>query len=151
LIVMTRAGVSLAVLTGLAVAGCVHTDFTRTAAVALPPRSPDCHLEIVFDGPPRRPYVVLGQVWTDSSSPQVLYGRFDTNAAPVQRIIQQACVAGAHGLMSVTVQTHRPWGGKGWKRTQAAAVAFAYVDGSGRVLPPPSGPRVEIPISAFGP
>jgi len=148
---MTRAGLPLAVLTGLAAAGCVHTDFTKTAAVASPPRSPDCHLEIALDGPPRRPYVVLGQVWTDSSSPQVFYGRFDTNAAPVQRLIQQACVAGAHGLMSVTVHTDRPWGGKGWKSTRAAAVAFAYVDASGHILPPPSGPRVEIPVSAFGP
>jgi hypothetical protein len=119
--------------------------------MALPARAPDCHLEIVFNGPPRRPYVVVGQLWTDASSPQVFYGRLDTNnAAPVQRLIQQACVAGAHGLMSVTVQTHRPWG-KGWKSTQAVALAFAYVDASGRVLPPPSGPQVEIPVSAFGP
>jgi hypothetical protein len=65
-------------------------------------------------------------------------------------MIQQACVAGAHGLMYVTVETQRPWGAKGWKSTQAAAVAFAYVDASGRVLPPPSGPRVEIPLRAFG-
>jgi hypothetical protein len=119
--------------------------------MALPPRSPDCHLEMMFNGPPRRPYVVLGQVWTESSSPQVLYGRAGTDvAAPVQRMIQQACAAGAHGLMSVTVQTHRPWGGKGWERTQAAALAFAYVDAFGRALPPPVGPRIEIPLSAFG-
>jgi hypothetical protein len=43
-IVMTRAGFPLAVLTSLAVAGCVHTDFTRTGAMALPARAPDCHL-----------------------------------------------------------------------------------------------------------
>ena len=150
LIVMRIAGLTVAVLTGLAVAGCVHTDFTRTA-MALPPRSPECHLEMVFNGPPTRPYVVLGQVSTESFSPQVLYGRGGTDATPVQRMIEQACVAGAHGLMSVTMQTQRPWGGKGWKRTQAAALAFAYVDASGRVLPPPSGPRIEIPLSASGP
>ncbi len=153
---MARAGLALAVLTGLAVAGCIHTnftrtDFTRTAAVVPPSRSPDCHLEIAFSGPPRRPYVVLGQVWTDSSAPQILYGRFDTNAAPIQRLIQRACVAGAHGLMSVVVETHGPWLPKGWKSTRAAAVAFVYVDASGRLLPAPSGPQVEIPVSDFGP
>lgn len=149
-LVMTTSGLALAVVTGLAVAGCVHAGFTKTTAMGVPARSPDCHLEIMFNGPPMRPYVVLGPVWTDSSSPQVFYGRLDNNAAPVQRLIRQACLAGAHGLMSVTVGAYRSWSGRSWKRTIAAAVAFVYVDASGRALPPPSGPRVDIPLSAFG-
>jgi hypothetical protein len=92
---------------------------------------------------------VLGPVQTASSSPQVFYGLGDSNAEPIQRMIDQACVAGAHGLMSVNVETYRP-PVKGWKSTKASAVAFVYVDASGRVLPPPKGPRVEIPLSAFG-
>ena len=139
----------MAALTGLAVAGCVHTDLTKTTGMVIPARSSDCHLEIVFNGPPKRPYVVVAPVWTASSSPQVLYGLRDNNAYPIQQMIDQACVAGAHGLMSVVVETYRP-PGKGWRSTKASAVAFVYVDGSGRVLPPPHGPRVEIPLSAFG-
>jgi hypothetical protein len=139
----------LSAVTGLAVAGCVHTGVKNTTGMVLPARSSDCHLEIVFNGPPKRPYVVLGPVWTASSSPQVLYGFRDSNADPIQRMIDQACVAGAHGLMSAAVATDRPLG-KGWRSTNASAVAFVYVDASGRVLPAPHGPRVEIPLSAFG-
>jgi hypothetical protein len=47
------------------------------------------------------------------------------------------------------LETYRP-PEKGWRSTKASAVAFVYVDASGRVLPPPHGPRVEIPLSAFG-
>lgn len=135
-------------MTGLAVAGCLHTDFTNKTDMVLAARPSDCHVEIVFDGPPKRPYVVLGPVWTSSSSPQLLYGLRDSDAEPIQRLIDQACLAGAHGLMSVAVHTDRPIG-KGWRHTNASAVAFVYVDPSGRVLPPPDGPRVAIPLSAF--
>jgi hypothetical protein len=55
------------------------------------------------------------------------------NAYPIQRMIDQACVVGAHGLTSVVVETYRP-PEKGWRSTKASAVAFVYVDPSGRVL-----------------
>lgn len=131
------------VLMGCAAGGCAHTGFVKTTDAVVPARSPGCHLDMVFQGLPPYRYAVLGEVSTYSTAPGGLFGLGENEVAAIRRMQEEACVAGAHGLMSVVATSHRPWPRKGMWSTTGAAMAFIYVDAFGRPLPPP-GPRVLI-------
>ncbi len=141
---LPRHALASVLLAAASAAGCVHTRFTRTTGLVVPARAPGCHLDMTFRGPPPRPYVVLGQVATDSTTRSLLV--IDENeVAAVRRLMEQACAVGAHGLMDVATDSQHVWTGKGyWNTTIGAAVAFVYVDASGRPLPPPPDPRAVI-------
>jgi hypothetical protein len=112
-------------------------------------RPPDCYLDVVFQGEPTRPYVALGAVATDSTGPQ-LFTIGENNVVAVRRVVEQACALGAHGLMNLAANTQYVPVGKGnWKSTTASAVAFVYVDASGRPLPPPDGPSAAVQPGAY--
>lgn len=134
---------------GFAAAGCVHTGFTPTTGLALPARPPNCYLDMIFQGRPAYPYVVLGQVTTDSTAPG-LFALGESNDVAIQRMKEQACAVGAHGMMNVGANSQGVWTGDGYsKSTSGGAVAFIYVDPSGQPLAPPNGPRVIIQPGAY--
>jgi hypothetical protein len=129
--------------------GCVHTGFTPTTGMNLPPRAQNCYLDMIFQGPPPYPYVVIGQVSTDSTAPG-LFALGENNDVAVQRMKEQACLVGAHGLMQVGASSQGVWTGNGYsKSTSGGAVAFVYVDPSGRPLQAPNAPRVVIQQGAY--
>ncbi len=134
---MTRARLLATLVMGCATAGCVvHTGFTKATSTAVPSRSPDCRLEVRFQGTPRDRYAVLGLVTTDGLAPG-LFALGQSDVASVRRMSQEACEVGADGLMNVAVTTRFIWTGRGyWKHTTGEALAFIYVDASGRPLPP---------------
>src|SRR5215831_9396573 len=132
-----RAVVLASVVLGWAAAGCVQTTFTRMTALEVPARPADCHLDVVWERPPPYRYVELGLVTTDTTSPH-LFAAGENEIVSMRRVMEQACTAGAHGLMNVTAQTRLVPVGKGtWKEITGSAVAFVYVDASGRPLSPP--------------
>jgi len=134
---MRKTALLAAMALGVAAAGCVHSSVTRTATVAVPARAADCHLDVLFQGPPSRPYVVLGQVTTDSELP-ALFALGENDIITIRRLEEQACAAGAHGLMSVITSSDLLWAGRGqWRSTMGGALTFVYVDGAGRPLPAP--------------
>ncbi|HXT95392.1 MAG TPA: hypothetical protein VN853_03780 [Polyangia bacterium] len=134
---------------GFATAGCVHTGFTPTTGLALPARPPNCYLDLIFQGRPAYPYVVLGQVTTDSTAPG-LFALGESNDVAIQRMKEEACAVGAHGMMNVGANSQGVWDGNGYsKSTSGGAVAFIYVDPSGQPLAPPNGPRVIIQPGAY--
>ena len=54
-------------------------------------------------------------------------------------------IRAAHGLLEVGSASNGVWTSDGYsKSTTGGAVAFVYVDPSGRPLAPPTGPRVMI-------
>jgi hypothetical protein len=126
------------IVLGCAAAGCVHTGFAGTTAVVVPARSPDCHLDVFFEGAPPAPYAVLGGVATVSTKPR-LFAIGESSVVAVRRLMEQACAVGAHGLMNVAAQSELVRVRKGYRQsTTGSAVAFVYVDPSGRPLPPPA-------------
>lgn len=134
---------------GFAAAGCVHTGFTPTTGLALPARPPDCYLDMIFQGRPAYPYIVLGQINTDSTAPG-LFALGESNDVAIQRMKEEACAVGAHGMMNVGANSQGVWTGNGYsKSTSGGAVAFVYVDPAGRPLPPPNAPRVIIQPGAY--
>jgi hypothetical protein len=144
---MTRALLLVsAVATGL---GCVHTGFTPTTGMNLPPRPENCYLDMIFQGPPPYPHVIIGQISTDSTAPG-LFAIGENNDVAVQRMKQQACLVGAHGLMKVDASSQGSWTNNGYsKSTSGGSIAFVYVDQYGRPLPPPNAPRVIIQQGAY--
>ncbi len=129
--------------------GCIHTGFTPTTGVAFPPRAEDCYLDMIFQGQPPYPYVVIGQISTDSTAPD-LFALGESNDVAVRRMKEQACLVGAHGLMQVGANSQGSWTSNGYsKSTSGGAVAFVYVDPTGRPLPPPYAPRVLIQPGAL--
>jgi hypothetical protein len=138
-----------AALASCALAGCVHTGFTPTTGLYLPPRADNCYLDMIFQGPPPYPYVVIGQVQTDSTAPG-LFALGESNDVAVQRMKGEACRRGAHGLLQVAANSQGVWTGNGYsKSTSGGAVAFVYVDPVGRPLPPPNAPRIVIQQGAY--
>jgi hypothetical protein len=122
---------------GSAAGGCVHTGFASSTAVVVPARSPDCHLDVFFQGPPPYPYAVLGAVATVSTKPR-LFAIGENTGVAVRRMMEQACAVGAHGLMNVAANSELIRVRKGYRwNTTGSAVAFVYVDPSGRPLAPP--------------
>lgn len=137
------------VLLGLAVSACVHTGFTPTTGLYLPPRGEGCFLDMIFQGPPPYPYVIIGQVQTDSTSPG-LFALGESNEKAVERMKEEACRRGAHGLMQMGANSQGVWTGNGYsKSTSGNAVAFVYVDPAGRPLAPPGAPRIVIQPGAY--
>jgi hypothetical protein len=129
--------------------GCIHNGFTPTTGLSLPPRPENCYLDMIFQGMPPYPYVVIGQVSTDSTAPG-LFALGESNDVAIQRMKEQACLAGAHGLMQVGANSQGTWTGNGYsKSTSGGAVAFIYVDPAGRPLPPPNAPRLVIQPGAY--
>jgi len=134
---------------GFAAAGCVHTGFTPTTGLALAARPSNCYLDMIFQGRPAYPYIVLGQINTDSTAPG-LFALGESNDVAIQRMKEQACAVGAHGLMNVGANSQGTWTGNGYsKSTSGGSVAFVYVDPAGRPLPPPNAPRVIIQPGAY--
>ena len=129
--------------------GCVHTAFTPTTRLALAARPPDCYLDVIVEGRPPFPYVVLGQISTDSTAPG-LFALGESNDVAIRRMKEQACAVGAHGLLNVGANSQGVWTGNGYsKSTTGGAVAFIYVDPAGRPLPPPNAPRTIIQQGAY--
>jgi hypothetical protein len=90
------------------------------------------------EGPPPSPYAVVGAVATVSTKPRLFAIGENTDVA-VRRIMEQACAIGAHGLMNVVATSELVRVRKGYRwSTTGSAVAFIYVDPSGRPLPPPA-------------
>lgn len=134
------------VTSGLA---CVHTGFTPTTGIQLQPRAQNCYLDMIFQGPPPYAYVILGQVSTDSTAPG-LFALGESNDTAVERMKEEACRVGAHGLMQVGANSQGTWNNQGYsKSTSGGATAFIYVDPSGRPLPPPNAPRLVIQQGAY--
>ena len=134
-----RTGRSLATMViGCVAAGSVHTGFAGTTRMMVPVRSPDCHLDMCFQAPPPRPYLVLGAVATVSTKPR-LFAVGENADVAIRRMMERACLVGAHGLMNVAANSELIRVRKGHrKRTMGSALAFIYVDASGRPLPPPA-------------
>lgn len=125
-------------------AGCVHSGFQATTTMALAPRPEGCYLDVILDGVPPFAYVVIGRVTTDSTAPG-LWGLSENSQVAMERMQEEACRAGAHGILQPNAQSQGSWTKDGYSRsTTGAAVAFVYVDPSGRPLPPPRGPHVII-------
>ena len=104
----------------------------------VPARSQDCHLDMFFPGPPPRPYLVLGAVATVSTKPR-LFAMGENTGVAIRRMMEQACMAGADGLMNVAANSELIRVRKGHrKRTTGSAMAFIYVDVSGQPLTPPA-------------
>lgn len=60
------------------------------------------------------------------------------------------CLVGAHGLMQVGANSQGSWTSNGYsKSTSGGAVAFVYVDPTGRPLPPRYAPRILIQPGAL--
>jgi hypothetical protein len=141
---MTVRRVLATLVMGFAAAGCVHSGFARMAAVEVPARSPGCRLDVVFEGPPPAPYLELGEVISETTVPAA-FAIGQNDAVTMRRVMAQACAIGAHGLMNIAASTERVGVGRGrWMNTRGSALAFVYVDASGRPLPPPDGPRDAI-------
>lgn len=148
---MSVGGVLSIVVAMCAGAGCVHNGFTPATNMQLASRPTGCYLDMVFDGTPPFPYVVIGRVSTDSTAPG-LFALGETNDAAMARLQSQACVVGAHGLMHAGAASAGSWTSDGYSRsTTGSAVAFVYVDAAGRPLPPPRGPRVMIHAGSLAP
>jgi hypothetical protein len=145
-----RTTLSLSALLGaVALTSCIHTGFTPTTGLYLPPRADSCYLDMIFQGPPPYPYVVIGQVQTDSTAPG-LFALGESNDVAVQRMKVEACRRGAHGLLQVAANSQGVWTGNGYsKSTSGGAVAFIYVDPTGQPLPPPNAPRIVIQQGAY--
>jgi len=125
-------------------AGCVHNAFTPSTTMRFAPRPDGCYVDLIFLGEPPGPYVVIGRVSTESTA-QGLFAIGENNEAAMERLKEEACRAGAHGLLQADTQAEGSWTKNGYsKSTTGAAVAFVYVDPYGRPLPPPRGPRVVI-------
>jgi hypothetical protein len=128
---------------------CVHTGFTPTTGLQLAARPENCYLDMIFQGAPPYPYVVIGQISTDSTAPG-LWALGESNDVAVSRMKEEACRVGAHGLMQVGANSQGVWTGNGYsKSTSGGAVAFIYVDPAGHPLPPPNAPRVVIQQGAY--
>ena len=85
----------LALVLATTAAGCVHTGFTRTSPLELPPRPGNCYLDLILEGLPPAPYVVLGRVSTDSTAPG-LWAIGESEEVAVSRMREEACRVGAH-------------------------------------------------------
>src|SRR4051812_34741279 len=79
----------LLVASGVLGAACVHTAFTPTTGLQLPARPENCYLDVIFQGPPPYPHVVIGQISTDSAAPG-LFALGENNEVALQRMKQQA-------------------------------------------------------------
>jgi hypothetical protein len=146
---MVRVGITASLCVMASTIGCVNTGFTPTTGMKLPPRPYDCYVDMILQGSPPYPYVVIGQITTDSTAPGV-FGLGEGNDAALQRMREKACRVGAHGLMQVGANSQGTWTGNGYsKSTSGGAVAFVYVDPWGRPLPPPNAPRLVIQPGAY--
>jgi hypothetical protein len=132
----------------LFVASCIHTGFAPTTALRFAARPPNCHLDVVLRGEPPYPYMVIGQVSTDSTMPG-LFALGESNSDAVRRLKEEACHAGAHGLLQMGASSQGVWTGRGFsKSTTGGAVAFVYVDQYGRPLATAPPPRPMIHAGA---
>jgi hypothetical protein len=140
-----RARQALPLVLGLVLgSGCVHNAFTPATTMKLSARPEGCYLDMIFHGVPPFSYVVIGRVTTDSTAPG-LWALGENNEVAMERLQEEACRVGAHGLLQVGAQSEGVWNGNGYsKSTTGAAVAFVYVDPYGRPLPPPTGPKLLI-------
>ena len=150
---ITGRGGLLAVLLGIALGtGCVHNAFTPATTMKLAARPAGCYLDLILHGEPPFPYVVIGHVSTESTAGG-WFAIGENNEVAMERLQDEACSAGAHGLIQPDSQAQGVWTQNGYsKSTTGTAVAFVYVDPSGRALPPPTGPRLIIhPGGVSGP
>jgi hypothetical protein len=126
-----------------------HTGFTPTTGWVLPARPETCYLDLIFQGSPPYPYVIIGQVSMDSNRP-MFFQPGGPQGIAIERMKRQACLQGAHGLLAPSTQGGTsPYGNNQGNRTTASAVAFVYVDPAGRPLPPPLHPTVLIQPGAY--
>jgi hypothetical protein len=136
-----------------ALAGCIHTGFVRTSPIRTRPRPANCYLDIILDGTtPPFPYVTIGRVSTDGTAPGV-FALVETEDEALDRMREEACLAGGHFLMSSQTGSQGQWTPDGFSRsTRGTAVVGIYVQPDGTPLPPPRGPtlRVHMPGSGSG-
>jgi hypothetical protein len=127
----------LALLASWALSGCVHTGFVPTSELLPPARPERCALDVVLDGHPARPYVVIGRVSVDSTAPG-LFALGENQSAVLRRLQAKACAVGAHVIFDVNAATSGNWDDDGFSRsTTGSALAAVYVDEDGYPLPPP--------------
>jgi hypothetical protein len=139
---MRRDGIVTGLLVVSTVASCIHSRFTPATDGAFAARAPGCHLDLVMHGSPTYAYKVIGRVTTSWHVPRLsILG--DSRLAAVRRLQEKACVAGAHGLLQVTVNT-RVWS-KASPQLWGNALAFVYVDSDGRPLVAPPWPPPPLP------
>src|SRR5262249_45024015 len=103
------AGLALALLG----AACVNTSFMPTTTLALPARAENCHLDIILDGLPPAPYAVIGRISTDSTAPG-MFALGESNQAATDRLREEACRVGAHGLLNVGTASQGTWTNNGY-------------------------------------
>jgi hypothetical protein len=121
--------------------GCVHTGFVPTSDWRPPARPEHCALDVILDGRPDRPYLVIGRVSADSTAPG-LFALRENQEAALRRLKVKACEEGAHVIFEVNAAAGGQWNDDGFSRsTTAWALAAVYVDQGGYPLPPP-GPAV---------
>jgi hypothetical protein len=127
----------LALLACSASFGCVHTGFLSTSDLRPPTRPEHCALDVVLDGCPTWPYVVIGRVSVDSTAPG-LFALRENQDAVLRRLEARACAEGAHVIFDVQAATSGSWDDDGFSRsTTGSALAAVYVDEDGYPLPPP--------------
>ncbi|MEO1231194.1 MAG: hypothetical protein AAFZ18_20050 [Myxococcota bacterium] len=121
--------------------GCAHSSFIPSSDLAVAARPKDCHIDIVFDGKPTRPYEVIGRVATDSTAPG-LFALDENQDKAFERMREKACEVGGHVLFGIGTGSNGQWNDDGYSRsTQGAAIVAVYVDPSGSVLPAPRSGR----------
>lgn len=133
----------LALLAPWALYGCVHTGFVPTSDLYPPPRPEHCALDVVLDGRPAQPYVVIGRVSVDGVAPS-LFALGENQTAVLRRLEAKACAVGAHVIFDVNAETSGKWDDDGLSRsTTGSALAAVYVDEDGYPLPPPGPPVAD--------
>ena len=134
----------------------VGSSMTPILSIEAPPRAADCHLDLVLDRSPERPYIVIGLVaaiWTGTDR-QALNSN-DSQIVPQLRA--RACQAGGHALFHVSTHyqddwiprtsSPRPPHRNALVRTiRGTALVAVYVRRNGSVMAPPERPRQVIRV-----
>src|SRR6478736_2269302 len=94
---------------------CVHTGFQPTTGLVLPARGQGCYLDLIFHGQPPAPYIVIGRISTDSTAPG-LFALGENDHVAVDRMKEEACQVGAHGLLDVGASSQGVWTGNGYSK-----------------------------------
>ncbi len=163
---MLRVALPLLLLNGCVVASPLaqlrnnehlETSFIPTRNIDATPRDENCHLDVVLDRSPERPYIVVGRataIWTGIDRAAVTAAEDEV----IPTLYNRACSAGGHVVFRVSSHfqdqwIHSPASQTGTRdfmvRTiRATALVGVYVARDGSALAPPSGPRRIIRVPA---
>ena len=125
--------------------------FTPTSSVDAPRREEGCHVDVILDRAPERPFVVLGRLsasWLGRGAT----GLEATEAELHPLLLRAACGAGAHVVFALETSSQDHPNEHGERRRFArylrgTAIAGAYVTPEGRVgaAPASTGRVIRIP------